>query len=870
MCRENVAPVAFGLALSLILAGIVHGDITTGLVGYWPLDGDGTDLSGNGLHGTVNGNVIPAPDRSGYADAALSFPGDAGSYIGVADSPELNITGEITLAAWVFLNSTNQNNARIIAKGGGSGRRSWNLNIEESSGGVANPATFQVSATGATSLSVLDTRPLPTDKWVHMAGIYRPGEAMEVYVDGALRTRNTTDIPAAQFSDNGLAMFIGSRNACGDCGWNGFIDEARVYRRALSPDDIKELVAFHPAPRVKAWSPEPADGATGIVTPLFRWKPGVTAALHDIYVGTNPELGAGELAGFHLPITTHWYGPGLVPGVTYYWRVDEIEVDMTTVHTGDVWQFTAAPVIAYDPRPYDGARWVDADVDLNWTGGLNAIAHEVYFGTDEAAVAEGTGDTFRVKQPAITFDPGTLQAGTTYYWRVDEVSTAGTEKGQVWSFTTIGPGGGAKGEYFTNMDLSGDPAVTRIDEAIDFSWPDGSTAGTNSPAEGIPTNGFSGRWTADLEVDRAGSYTFVTRSDDGVRLYLDGVRVINNWTDHAPTDNLSDPVELVPGRVYALVMETYENTGGAAARLSWESSSLARQVIPRGPLQPPAHAGMPSPAHGAAYVPQDVVLSWWAGDEASHHDVYFGEDADAVVSADTSSAAYQGRQMLDATTFDAGTLAWGKTCYWRIDEVNGRTVKGSVWSFTTADCLVVDNFESYNDDVEAHTTIYDTWIDGLVNNTGALVGYWDAPFAEQTMVHGDNQSMPLDYNNVNPPYYSEAERTWETPQNWTINGVDTLTLYVRGQASNAPDRLYVAVQDSTNHLGVAAYPDSAILTATKWTEWKIPLSEFSGVNPAKIETIYIGVGDRDNPTPGGAGLIYIDDIRVVRPAPAVE
>ncbi|GEM_PF-354434 len=867
MCRERVVPVAFGVVLSLVLIGTVRGDIETGLIGYWPLDGDGTDVSGNELHGTINGSVIPAPDRSGYADSAMSFPGDAASNIVVADAPALNITGEMTLTAWVFLNGGHENNSRILAKGGGSGARSWNLNIEAKVGEVTFPATMQISATGATSFSLNDAEPLPTDRWVHMAGVYRPGEAVELYVDGELQARNATDIPAAQFSDNGLDMFIGSRNACGNCGWNGFIDEARVYGRALSPEDIKELVAFLPAPRVKAWSPQPADGATGIVMPLFRWKSGVTAALHDVYVGTDPELGAGELAGFHLPITTHWYGPGLVPGVTYYWRVDEIEVDMTTVHTGDVWHFTAAPVIAYDPAPYNGARWVDPDTDLGWTGGLNAIAHEVYFGTDEAAVADGTGETFKVKQPAITFDPGPLQAGTTHYWRIDEVSTAGTEKGQVWSFTTIGPGGGAKGEYFTNIDLSGDPAVTRIDAAIDFSWPDGSTAGTNSPAEGIPTNGFSCRWTADLEVDRADRYTFVTRSDDGVRVYLDGVRVINNWTDHGATDDPSGPLELAPARVYSLVMEMYENTGSATARLSWESPSMARQVLPRGPLQPPLHAGMPSPAHGAGYVPQDVVLSWWAGDEATQHDVYFGDDAEAVANADTSGTAYQGRQSLDATTFGAGALEWGKTYHWRIDEVNGEALRGSVWSFTTADCLVVDNFESYNDDVAAGTTIFDTWIDGLVNNTGSLVGYWEAPFAEQTIVHGGNQSMPLDYDNVNPPYYSEVERIWDTPQNWTIDGVDTLTLYVRGRASNDPDRLYVAVQDSTNHIGVAACPDATILTAATWTEWEISLSEFNGVNPARVKAIYVGVGDRDNPQPGGAGLLYIDDIRVARPAP---
>ncbi len=867
MRREKIVQVALGLAVSLMLAAAARADIITRIVGYWPLEGSGTDAGPNELHGTVNGTVTAAADRFGYGDSAMSFPGVAGSNVTIGDQPQLNITGALTLAAWVFLNKSNPNNGRIIAKAGGSGARSWSLNTELTSGGVSNPATFQVASSASTNVSLVDTQPLPLDTWVHMVGVYRPGEAMEIYVNGDLHRNNTTNIPASHHSNNGLAVLIGDRHGATNCAWSGLIDEARVYARALSAADVKELYTFKPSPRLKAWKPDPADGAEGVVTPLLGWKPGATAALHDVYIGTSPDLGPADLVGVHSPLPMFWYGAGFVPGTTYLWKVDEIEADMKTLHTGDVWRFTAAPVTAYKPSPYDGALWIDPNADLSWTAGLNAAAHEVYFGTDEAAVAAGTGGTAKGRLGVSTFDPGPLQPQTRYFWKIDEVD-AGSNKqpGPVWSFTTIGTGGGIKGQYFTSIDLTGDPAVTRLDPKVDFTWADGATAGTNSPDAAIPTDGFSCRWTADLQVDRADAYTFVTRSDDGVRLFLDGKRLLINWTNHSAADNFSEPVQLVPGRVYSLVMEMYENTGSAAAQLAWQSPSMSRRVITRGPLQAPLHAGMPSPANGAVDVPQTVTLSWRPGDDATQHEVYFGEDAQAVADATTATAGiYRGRQALDASTFDAGELEWAKTYAWRIDEVGAATLKGSVWSFTTADFLVIDDFEGYTDDEGSR--IYQTWTDGYTSGAnGSVVGYFQAPFAEQAIVNTGNQSMPLDFNNVNSPYYSEAERLWSTTQNWTADDVNTLVVHVRGRGTNAAEPLYVVLEDSSSRSAVAVHPDPAVLTSTKWVEWKIPLSDFgtAGVSLTRIKKLYIGVGSRTNTAPGGAGRIYIDDIRVAK------
>jgi hypothetical protein len=178
----------------------------------------------------------------------------------------------------------------------------------------------------------------------------------------------------------------------------------------------------------------------------------------------------------------------------------------------------------------------------------------------------------------------------------------------------------------------------------------------------------------------------------------------------------------------------------------------------------------------------------------------------------------------------------------------------------------VDDFESYTDDEGSR--IYETWIDGWTNGTGSTVGYVQAPFAEQAIVHSGNQSMPLDYNNVKAPFYSEAEREFSPAQDWTVNSLDTLSLFVRGEAGNGAGKLYLAIEDSAGKSAVVINPDPAAVNAGVWTEWKIPLSSLTGVNLSKVKRLYLGVGDRDAPVAGGSGRLYIDDIRVTIPVAA--
>ena len=123
--------------------------------------------------------------------------------------------------------------------------------------------------------------------------------------------------------------------------------------------------------------------------------------------------------------------------------------------------------------------------------------------------------------------------------------------------------------------------------------------------------------------------------------------------------------------------------------------------------------------------------------------------------------------------------------------------------------------------------------------------------------------MPLDANNVNAPYYGETNRTFQTIFDLTVNGMDTLTLYVRGQATNDAIPLYVGLKSGATRVNVLV-PDAAITQATTWQEVNIPLADFAPVNPAAVNEMFISLGDPDAPTPDGAALIFVDAIRATK------
>ena len=282
----------------------------------------------------------------------------------------------------------------------------------------------------------------------------------------------------------------------------------------------------------------------------------------------------------------------------------------------------------------------------------------------------------------------------------------------------------------------------------------------------------------------------------------------------------------------------------------------------------------PSPDDGTGDVPAEALLSWSPGPLAIAHDVYFGTGFDDVSDADTDTPdVYQGRQGIGNTTYDPQGLELATTYYWRIDEVGDSTpVKGDIWSFRTANLLVVDDFEPYD---YVYNPITDTWIDGRTNETCSVIELGTAGSAP---VHGGWRSMVYGYNNYNSGCsYSEAERPIaDNAKDWTANGVKALSMWFHGDADNDVEQMYVALEDGVagpNHVAVVEYDgDANDLTRQEWLEWNIDLEDFkqpkqtsvNDVDLTNIDSLYIGFGDREHPQQQGTGpsYVYFDDIRL--------
>ena len=191
--------------------------------------------------------------------------------------------------------------------------------------------------------------------------------------------------------------------------------------------------------------------------------------------------------------------------------------------------------------------------------------------------------------------------------------------------------------------------------------------------------------------------------------------------------------------------------------------------------------------------------------------------------ATKASPEYKGSKALGDESYNPGKLAWSTTYYWRVDEVNNVNPNspwvGNVWSFTTGDFLLVDDFESYD---AGDNQIWYSWHDGLGygapgappyfagNGTGAAVGDENtASFTEQTIVHGGRQSMPVNYDNNKQGFakYSEAELTLTALRDWTEEGVGELSLWFRGlpgsvgSFTEAPAGTYTMTASGCGHLG---------------------------------------------------------------------
>jgi hypothetical protein len=156
--------------------------------------------------------------------------------------------------------------------------------------------------------------------------------------------------------------------------------------------------------------------------------------------------------------------------------------------------------------------------------------------------------------------------------------SANTTYTATYRATNVGAGTGLSATYFDTSTFGG-LTVKRTDARVDFNW------GLGSPAAGIAADTFSVRWTGQVEAQFSEAYTFYTQSDDGVRLWVNGQRLVDNWTNHSVTENLGS-ISLTAGTRYPIVMEYFENTYSAVARVLWSGPSTPKAVVPQTRLYP--------------------------------------------------------------------------------------------------------------------------------------------------------------------------------------------------------------------------------------------------------------------------------------------
>jgi len=581
----------------------------------------------------------------------------------------------------------------------------------------------------------------------------------------------------------------------------------------------------------------------------------------------------------------------------FYGRMEDIRIYDHALTAEELLAIALAPFpkleLAAGPNPVNGETGVARDAQLSWTPGEGADQHDVYIGTNfddvnNATTTDDPAGVYKGQQEATNYTPGRLEFGQTYYWRVDEVKVVdGTfSKGPVWGFTVEPVGYALSGELITatassSADPNGGPVNTINGSGLD----DNDLHSVEQPDMWLSSStGQQPTWV-EYEFDRVyklhemqvwNHNSFLERvvgfgiKDATVEYSADGV----SWTTVGTTHEFARASSAA-----GYAANTIVDLSGVVAKYIKITANSNWGSLPQYGLSEvrflyvPVLATGPDPASGATDMDVDnVTLRWRAGREAASHDVYLSTNEQAVidetispvsVSVDNSYASY-----------DAGTLDLGQTYYWKINEVNEAetpaTWQGDVSNFSTREYLLVDDFEAYDAN---DNQIWFTWHDGLGygtlgtepysvgNGTGSMVGDETTPsYMEETIVHGGGKSMPVFYDN-SILRYSEVEKTLTYPRDWTENGVNKLSICFRGILDNAAETLYVVLNGSA----VVTHDNPNAAQIDKWTEWTIDLQTF-GVNLANVNTIGLGLGDRNNPQAGGSGVMYFDDIRLYPPA----
>lgn len=507
------------------------------------------------------------------------------------------------------------------------------------------------------------------------------------------------------------------------------------------------------------------------------------------------------------------------------------------------------------------------DLELTWSAGEYPCTHTLYFSEDEAAVEDGTAE-IASGLTATSYDPGPLSYDTTYYWRVDEVndSSDGTVyEGKVWNFTT---------EPYSieissdNISVTASSSSTEPNVVIDGTGLTDMAHSTTMDDMWVSDQTDTAPWLlfefdTIQKLDKMLLWNSNNQLESMVGLGVKEVNIVysldgDNWTTlhesleilQAPgSEDYNTPQEIDLGKARAkyLQIDMLSKWGTMNPAFSVAEVKFYSLIL---------EARDPDPNDGSTEVDVDSTLEWRTGREAAEHHVYFSTDEQAVIDGTAPV------EVVSETAY-APALELGTTYYWRVDEVNDATAPstwtGSVWSFTTVESIVVDDFESYSN--SSPYRVFQTWLDGVGyssddyydaysgNGTGATIGHdiWSGGYdnlMETDIVYSGSSSMPFYYESD-----SQTDCTLSPAQDWTDYGITTLVIHFYGEADNTGD-LYIKIGNKT----ISYSGDSSDISAEEWITWEIGLTATSA-SLTSVSDLSIGI-DGSN----AEGLLYIDDI----------
>jgi regulation of enolase protein 1 (concanavalin A-like superfamily) len=465
-------------------------------------------------------------------------------------------------------------------------------------------------------------------------------------------------------------------------------------------------------------------------------------------------------------------------------------------------RFYYAPVQARTPMPADGATGVALDAELIWRPGREATSHEVFLGTDRSAVAEGTVAGKVVAEPKYL--PATMDLGTTYYWKVDEIADTSSYPGNLWSFTTQ--------EYATVDDFEDytDDEGSRIYQT----WIDGFSDNSSGSTVGYLEAPF-----AERKIVHGGGQSMPFAYDNAESPFFSEA-----WRDFSPAqDWTAYGADTFALWVRGAPAEYMESNGvitmSGGGHDIWDNADDFRL----------AYKTLSGNGSVVVKVESLVNTNVWAKAGVMIRQSLAPESKFAYAIVSYGSGVSMGWRPSDAGACDSVTVAGVAAPQWV-----KLTRAGDVFT------------AQYSADGK-------TWTDLKSATVGSTTVAMTGPVYVGLCVTSHNSAA------ITTAVMSGVQVNGSVSGDWQV-----ATIGDDPQPANSLTSLYVTVQDSAGKTATAT--NAAAATSADWVQWKIPLSSLTGVNLKSVKKLYLGAGSKASPAKGGSGMLYIDDIAFGHPA----